>query len=136
MAGGRTVLLRDRGDEEPARHKEEPAHPPQRKPGGGVQGAGAQRLSSYSCRGQSTAPAGWETGPLVVQVNVLAPGIQMMALLQTITELLCLASWEEAGLITSHPMFPFICGQGHPARGTPSHTPAKQEGGVFVREEL
>lgn len=96
-----------------------------------VQGGGAQRLSSYSCRGQSTAPAGWETGPLVVQVNVLAPGIQMMALLQTITELLCLASWEEAGLITSHPMFPFICGQGHPARGTPSHTPAKQEGGCL-----
>lgn len=102
MAGGRTVLLRDRRDEEPARHRDL-AHLPQRKPGGGVQGTGAQCVcpptavhagaaASLKWRGQSTTPAGWETGPSEVQVKVLAPEIQMMALLQTIIELLCLAS--------------------------------------------
>lgn len=139
MAGGRTVLLRDRGDEEPARHREDQAHPAQRKAGGGAQGAGAQRLSSYSClcwgcaslswRGQSTAPAGWETGPLVVQVNLLAPGIQMMALLQTITELLCLAS---AGGSWTHYLpsdVPFHLRPGSACKGNTQPDTSKTGGG-------
>lgn len=142
MAGGRTVLLRDRGDEEPARHREDPAHPAQRKAGGGAQGAGAQRLSSYSClcwgcaslswRGQSTAPAGWETGPLVVQVNLLAPGIQMMALLQTITELLCLAS---AGGSWTHYLpsdVPFHLQPGSACKGNTQPDTSKTGGGGGV----